>query len=268
MNTKKMKQRRNIPQHISLALVLATTALQVSAAESVDFSSTISIVKENPCGLKVTSQGTSTNVTYKINAKGEKTLVLDGASGAKISAEASGGEDCRIGTIKLKLNNGNLINDSSALSSTSSNVYFPFDYVLGDTQVTNARGEYEDESQVYDKISVDRFKGAKNIHPKNKGVVNTPSIIPDDKTYHQHDGHIGWKTNGKIYYGSDNIPFWLTTNLESVIFNGSASKKVTFSLVPIVSVFPYDKTTGKKSTEALNNDDAFSATSVFTVTTI
>ncbi|CAI1507837.1 hypothetical protein [Serratia ficaria] len=268
MDTEKSGKKRYPPLQAVLMLMLSAAALQASA-ESVSFDSNINIkTSELPCGITVTSQETTAAAHYKIDAQGDSELLLNGVSNAKVTAEASGGEGCRVTTISLKLNNGEAINNSSALSSTTSDVYFPFDYALGETQAVNAQGETVAGAQIFDKISVQRGYSSSKTHPRESRLIDHPSLFPKDIDYHYHEGKIRWQPSKKIYLGTDNIPLWLGSTYNRIEFDGTDSKKVIFSLVPVLSADPYDKTTGKKSSATLSSDDVFSNTSVFTVTTI
>ncbi|CAI1507752.1 hypothetical protein [Serratia ficaria] len=268
MNTEKMKKRRYVPQQLALALVLSTTALQVSA-ENMDLNSDISITKEDPCGVTVTSEGTSITGSISENRWGFEKMRLNDTSGAKITVQASGGEDCRIGTLKLAFHPGTQIHGSSALSSASSPIYFPFDYVLGPTQVTNAQGENEDESQVFDKISTVRGDHGGLSKPFFCRSIDRPEIIYRDNQYHLHNGQIAWESNGEnVYLDTNYIPFWLSSIYEKVTFDGATSKKVKFSFIPITSSIGYDKATGKMSTRKMDIGENLSYTATLTVTTI
>ncbi|WP_129544108.1 hypothetical protein [Serratia sp. 1D1416] len=267
MNTEKMKKRRYVPQQLTLALVLSAAALQASA-EGVNLHSDISITKEDPCGVTVTSEGTTITGSIRVDDSGRKELRLNDTGGAKITVQASGGEDCRVGTLKLAFTPGTQIRGSSALSSTNGSLYFPFDYALGPTQVTNSQGKNEDESVVFAQISTYRFMLNEFCRPSFSREIKD-SLVPKDRQYHLHDGYIGWQTNGeKVYLDKYNIPFWLNTMFETVVFHGETSKKVKFSFIPVTASDGYDKATGKRNRGKINSDESFSYTASLIVTTI
>ena len=267
MNTEKMTKKHFTMEQITLALVLSTVALQVSA-ESINFEPIISIAKEDQCGVKVTSEGTDISGTILIEKSGLKTLTLTDTGNATVTAEATGGDDCRIGTAKLDFQHGNVINGSPALTSSSSSVYFPFDYALGLTQVTNEKGEMEEQSKVFDSIYVNRYQGENNTHPVQSFTVNS-QVIPGDKVYHGHKGQIVWQTNGKeIYLDKKGTPFWIGSVREEIVFQGGESKKASFSFIPVTSKVGYDKSTGNISNKQIDDGDTFSYRTILTLTTI